>query len=126
MTTDTTPTGTASCPICRTPFTATQPRHRYCSQRCRKTAWRRRHARSSDQDGVPRVVVPRPETVPHPRDVPRDAPRDVPRDVAALAGPPETSPPTRCPHCHRPIAVINLLVAPAAAQVSAPRSPHGH
>lgn len=112
---------TSSCPICRTPFSPAGPRHRYCTERCRKTAWRRRHARSApQQDGVcdPGVVVGRPATVPRPRDVPSDVP--------ATAIRPETSPPTRCPHCHQPIAVISLLVAPAAAQVTTPGSAHDH
>lgn len=112
------PTGTASCPICRDPFTATQPQHRYCSERCRKTAWRRRHARSGDQDAVP-----------HPRGVPTVVPRRVPRprDVPTVAAAsPETAPPTRCPHCGGQIAVISLLVAPAAAHVTAPDSHHDH
>ena len=107
-----TPTGTTtgSCPICGRTFTSTphqRPRRRYCSERCRKTAWRHRH----------------PGRRTHPRDVPPAVPRPdhVPDTRAAQA-----EPHTRCPHCHRPIAVISLLIAPAAAQVTTPGSPHGH
>lgn len=120
--TDPTPTGTpagsATCPICRNPFTATQPQHRYCCERCRKTAWRRRHPRSRAGQDPTGDAVPRPDTVPRPRDVPRDVP--------AVAAPPQTAPPTRCPHCAGPITVISLLIAPAAAHVTTPGSPHGH
>ena len=34
--------GERSCPICWTTFTPTGPRHRYCSDRCRKTGHQRR------------------------------------------------------------------------------------
>lgn len=36
-----------SCPICWTAFRPAGPRHRYCSDRCRKSAHARRHATST-------------------------------------------------------------------------------
>ena len=104
----TTGTGTTgSCPVCGQTFTTTAyqlPRRRYCSERCRKTAWRRRHPGRRRPDAVP-PAVPRPV--------------DVVDVVAARA-----EPAARCPHCARPIAVITLLVTPAAAQVPIPGAPH--
>jgi len=104
----TTGTGTTgSCPVCGQTFTTTAyqlPRRRYCSERCRKTAWRRRHPGRRRPDAVP-PAVPRPV--------------DVVDVVAARA-----EPAARCPHCARPVAVITLLVAPAAAQVPIPGAPH--
>ncbi|MGD9531849.1 MAG: hypothetical protein AB7V44_34315, partial [Pseudonocardia sp.] len=90
---------TGNCPICGRSFSTTHyqiPRRRYCSERCRKTAWRRRHPGRRPAAGPP--AVPRPV--------------DVVDAVAARAGPA-----ARCPHCARPVAGLTLLVAPAAAQV---------
>jgi hypothetical protein len=104
---------TASCPVCAQTF-PTQPHQipprRYCSERCRKTAWRRRHPGRR-----------RPDTIPRPDDVPPAVPRpdDVVDPVRARA-----EPTARCPHCAGPIAVITLLVAPAAAQVPIPGARH--
>jgi endogenous inhibitor of DNA gyrase (YacG/DUF329 family) len=108
---------TGSCPVCGQSFTSEHyriPRRRYCSERCRKTAWRRRH---------PGRRAPRPDPVARPDPVPHTVPR--PGDVTdllpgAVPAPPE--PTARCPHCARPVAVITLLVAPAAAQVPPPQA----
>jgi len=103
----TTGAATGSCPVCGQTFTPAPhqiPRRRYCSERCRKTAWRRRHPGRRRPDAVP-PAVPRPV--------------DVVDVVAARA-----EPAARCPHCARPIAVITLLVTPAAAQVPIPGAPH--
>ena len=45
-------TGTTCCPVCQQPFTPAG-RQAYCSPRCRKTAFRRRH-----HDTPPGIVVP--------------------------------------------------------------------
>jgi hypothetical protein len=95
------------------------PRRRYCSERCRKTAWRHRHPRARHS------TVPRPDPVAQPGDAPRHG--DVARDAAAE--PPvaaRAEPVTGCPHCARPIAVITLLVTPAAASVPAPGARHAY
>ena len=104
---------TGNCPVCGRSFTPTPrqiPPRRYCSERCRKTAWRRRHpGRRRRPNPVPDAVA-RLDPVPRPNNL---------VDAAARA-----EPAARCPHCARPIAVITLLVTPAAAQVPIPGAPH--
>ena len=120
----TTGAATGHCPVCGQPFTSTprqRPRRRYCSERCRKTAWRHRHPghRSRPRDVAP--AVPRPGDVPPAVPRPGDVPPAVPRPGEILhASPARAEPAARCPHCARPVAVIALLVVPAAAQVPAP------
>jgi endogenous inhibitor of DNA gyrase (YacG/DUF329 family) len=100
----TTGAATGHCPVCGQPFTSTprqRPRRRYCSERCRKTAWRHRHPGHRSRPGDVSPAVPRPGEIPH-------------------ASPARAEPAARCPHCARPVAVIALLVVPAAAQVPAP------
>ena len=124
-TTTTPPTGAAtsscpvSCPVCGQTFTPTPrqiPRRRYCSDRCRKTAWRHRHPGHRSR---PRDLPP---AVPRPGDVAPAVPR--PGDVPD-ANPTRAEPAARCPHCTRPVAVIALLVVPAAAHVPTPEVRHG-
>jgi endogenous inhibitor of DNA gyrase (YacG/DUF329 family) len=110
----TTGAATGHCPVCGQPFTSTprqRPRRRYCSERCRKTAWRHRHPGHRSR---PRNVPP---AVPRPGDVSPAVPR--PGEILH-ASPARAEPAARCPHCARPVAVIALLVVPAAAQVPAP------
>jgi endogenous inhibitor of DNA gyrase (YacG/DUF329 family) len=105
----TTGTTTGSCLVCGQPFTSAPrqiPRRRYCSERCRKTAWRHRHPEHRSRPGDVPPAVPRPGDVAH--------------EAAA-----RTEPAARCPHCARPVAVIALLVVPAAAQVTTPEVRHG-
>ena len=105
---------TGHCPVCGQPFTSTprqRPRRRYCSERCRKTAWRHRHPGHRSR---PRNVPP---AVPRPGDVSPAVPR--PGEILH-ASPARAEPAARCPHCARPVAVIALIVVPAAAQVPAP------
>jgi endogenous inhibitor of DNA gyrase (YacG/DUF329 family) len=106
---------TGSCAVCGQPFTtmpAQRPARRYCSTRCRKTAWRRRHPRPG----------PVPADVPRPGDVAQPVPRP---DHAHGSPRVRAEPVTRCPHCAAPVAVITLLVTPAAAQVNPPGARHG-
>ena len=115
----TTQTTTSSCPVCAQTFTPTPrqiPRRRYCSERCRKTAWRHRHPGHRSR---PRDVAP---AVPRPGDVAPAVPRPdhIPDANAARA-----EPGARCPHCAQPVAVIALLVVPAAAHVPTPEVRHG-
>ena len=120
----TTGTATGSCPVCGQTFTSTPhqiPRRRYCSERCRKTAWRHRHPghRSRPRDVPP--AVPRPGDVPLAGPRPGDVSPAVPRPGEILhASPARAEPAARCPHCARPVAVIALLVVPAAAHVTTP------
>ena len=124
-TTTTPPTGAAtsscpvSCPVCGQTFTPTPrhiPRRRYCSDRCRKTAWRHRHPGHRSR---PRDLPP---AVPRPGDV---APAISGPDHIPDANPTRAEPAARCPHCTRPVAVIALLVVPAAAHVPTPEVRHG-
>jgi hypothetical protein len=104
------------CPVCGQRFTSNPhqwPRRRYCSERCRKTAWRHRHPRTR------RSAVPRPDAVPRPHAVPQPGDGAAELPVAARA-----EPVARCPHCARPVAVITLLVSPAAATVPPPGARH--
>ncbi len=117
----TTQTTTGRCPVCGQPFTSTPrqiPRRRYCSERCRKTAWRHRHPGHRSR---PRELPPAVAPVPRPGDVPPAVPRPdhVPDPTVARA-----EPTARCPHCARPVAVIALLVVPAAAHVPTPEVRH--
>jgi endogenous inhibitor of DNA gyrase (YacG/DUF329 family) len=109
-----TQTTTGRCAACGQPFTTAahqRPRRRFCSARCRKSDWaRRRHTPQRHRGDV----VPR-----RPSDV-----DDPLHDVDDAVAPPGAGTP-RCPHCARPITVINLLVAPAAAQVPVPGGRHG-
>lgn len=101
----TSPDTARACPICAVDFPATNVQRQYCSTRCRKIAWKRRHR--ADQAGPP---SPNSDAVPA---------------VPAVASIPATGAGTpRCPHCAKPVAVINLLVSPAAAHVAAPEASH--
>jgi endogenous inhibitor of DNA gyrase (YacG/DUF329 family) len=120
--TTTGPTTTGRCPVCGQPFTSTPhqiPRRRYCSARCRKTAWRHRHPghRSRPRELPPAAARP----VPRPDHVPPAVPRPDPVPDPTVA---RAEPTARCPHCARPVAVITLLVVPAAAHVPTPEVHH--
>lgn len=80
-----------SCPVCWTTFTPTGPQHRYCSDRCRKSAYARRHA-------------PAP-----PRSEPAEQQRG-PAPVAVRA----------CPHCGSEIRIVALLTTREAARPAIP------
>jgi len=92
--------GPGSCATCERPFAVppNNPAKRFCSPRCRVADWHRRHDRAG-------------------RDT-SDVTNAVPAVGAVRNGV------ARCPHCAEPIAVINLLVAPAAAHVATPEVPH--
>jgi endogenous inhibitor of DNA gyrase (YacG/DUF329 family) len=102
---------TGHCAVCGQAFTTQphqRPPRRYCSIRCRKIAWRHRHH-------IPQRPV---GAVPRPSDVPGTDNNHRPGDVPDV--PSRSEPQVCCPHCARPVAVITLLVAPAAAQVTTP------
>jgi endogenous inhibitor of DNA gyrase (YacG/DUF329 family) len=84
------------CTTCGRSFAvpANNPGKRYCTPRCRVADWHHRHDRA---DGARNGVL---DAVP--------ANNGVPNAVA------------RCPHCAQPIAVVSLLVAPAAAHIATP------
>ncbi len=100
-------TGTIPCPVCRHPFTPAG-RQRYCSDRCRKTAFRRRH---QDQ--------PSPLTVPAARPRREHTVYECPGCGERLLGEqrcPDCATFTRrigpggpCPHCDEPVAITDLI-----------------
>jgi hypothetical protein len=105
-----TTSASCSCPVCGTPFARVR-RQRYCSDTCRRTAWRRRHAAAQ------------PEPAPMPAARPR---RD---NTVYECGECQTRylgeqwcdgcvRPCRrvgvgglCPHCDEPVAIPDLLEA---------------
>jgi endogenous inhibitor of DNA gyrase (YacG/DUF329 family) len=83
------------CPICWDTFTPVQPRHTYCSQRCRKTAYQRRLAEQN----------PAPDTSAN-----ASMPTATPQPAAHRA----------CPHCGETITIVALLTTPEAARPNLP------
>ena len=111
-----------SCPVCGTCFTPSprKPAHTYCCERCRATAWRHRRrdaARRVDELTAERATSSS-TTSTTTTDV-NHATNDVTNDV----GENEVNAVQHCPHCRQPIALITLIVAPAAAHVTIPTLP---
>jgi endogenous inhibitor of DNA gyrase (YacG/DUF329 family) len=79
-----------SCPICWSTFAPAGPRHRYCSDRCRKAGHQRRH------NEPPATQSTRPPQAPAP--------------VANRA----------CPHCGHQVSIVALLTTPEAARPTVP------
>lgn len=102
-----------SCATCGRPFPvpANNPRKRYCTPRCRVADWHHRHDRTGGR-----------QPVTSPNGTADGAGNAVPNAVPAGNGVPNAV--ARCPHCAQPVAVISLLVAPAAVQVRVPEAPH--
>jgi endogenous inhibitor of DNA gyrase (YacG/DUF329 family) len=104
------------------------PRQRYCTPRCPAADWRRRHNRVSSPNPGNAMNNNRITLATLPDDANAVTPSDgvgnavTPSDGVAnddrravLAG---------CPHCHAPVAVLTLLVPPAAAHVATPPAHH--
>jgi DDE superfamily endonuclease len=100
-------TAPTSCAHCGAPMslpTGRQARKRYCSDLCRKAAWRDRHRDTLlGRDVVPDSVV-----------VPTAS-----RDAVATPGGHH-----RCPHCRRPLAIISVVIPADAATIHVPEVPH--
>lgn len=104
----TTAAGETRCPVCNAEFRRVR-RQRYCSDRCRRTAWRRRSA----------VAQPEPLAVPAARSRREATVYACGECEARYLGEqwcPECSRPCRrvglgglCPHCEEPVAVLHLL-----------------
>lgn len=95
------------CPVCWTPFTRNR-RQLYCSDPCRKTAWRRRHTPAPAAPAVPAARRRRDVTIYACPDCNtryagtqwcHDCNRPCTR--IGLGGP--------CPHCDEPVAITDLL-----------------
>jgi uncharacterized protein with PIN domain len=103
-------TAPTSCAHCGTAVplpTGRQARKRYCTELCRKAAWRDRHRDTiTARDIVPNVVS---DSVVVPT-----ASRD---DVATPGGQ------HRCPHCRQPLAIISVVIPANAAIVQLPEAP---
>lgn len=99
------------CAMCGRTFTvpANNPHRRYCAPRCRVADWRHRLRADS-----------------HTR--PDDRPVDVggvTNAVTAANAANGAGGGAPCPHCGRPVTVINMLLAPTAAHVRLPKNAHG-
>ncbi|MGH3488537.1 MAG: hypothetical protein ACRDP8_11595 [Actinopolymorphaceae bacterium] len=99
---------TRECTSCGQPFTIStkNPRRRFCSPRCRAADWHARNRTAADADADANDVHPTTNAVPN------GEPR--PNGVQTANGV------QRCPHCHHELAVIAVLVPPAAANVRLP------
>ena len=83
------------------PVPANNPAKRYCTPRCRVADWRHRHPGHARRQPASR----------------RDAANAVSSPNAVAPG--DAVP--RCPHCGRAVAVVTLLLPPAAAHVTVPQ-----
>jgi predicted nucleic acid-binding Zn ribbon protein len=103
-------TGPTSCAHCGTAIplpTGRAARRRYCSDPCRKAAWRHRHR---DRLAVGDIV---PNVVPGHVVVPTASRDDLPTPGSGH----------RCPHCRQPLAIISVLIPAGAATVHPPEVP---
>ena len=116
-----------SCPVCGTCFAPSprKPAHTYCCQRCRATAWR--HRRRDAARRVAELTAERATsssttstTTTDLNHVTNHVTNDVTNDDV---GENEVTAVQHCPHCRQPIALITLIVAPAAAHVTIPTLP---
>lgn len=99
---------------------ANNPHKRYCSPRCRVADWHHRNDRPTsetpgDRRGPAGIDIA--NVVPAPNAVTNAV------TTANAANPGSATP--RCPHCHQPITVLNLLLPPDAAHVAVPDHPPG-
>lgn len=93
-------------------ISARTPNKRFCSPRCR-ARWHRRNPRRPSEP-----VTGRPETngVAERRHTADAVTNGVPGTAAGTG---------RCPHCGQQVAIITMLVTPAAAHVPLPTPPPG-
>jgi len=97
------------CPVCWTPFTKIG-RRRYCTQACRKTAWKRRNATPVEvtEPVVPKGIRRRDITI-------YECPTCDTRYHGEQWCPDCNQPCTRvglgglCPHCDEPVAISDLI-----------------
>lgn len=135
-----TTTATRCCASCGEAFTwkSGNPRHRFCSARCKARWWRavRRDTTATGQPGPARqaTATAGPAGLPAARattssTLMNGTAANSTADVVTRTYDPYTAgygsdqPPSavqNCPNCHQPVAVINLLVTPAAAYVNTP------
>lgn len=102
-----------TCALCTAPIPAPadgrHARRRYCSDTCRKIAWKQRHqARPADPD----VVT-----------VTGDVTNTVTDATPIQDQVPTRGSQHRCPRCHQPLAVVSVIVPAAAATITPPEAP---
>lgn len=122
-----------SCPVCGTSFTPSprKPGHTYCCERCRATAWR--HRRRDAAHRVAELTVHRDTSTstttttvgvrPVSHDVTNEDGTNSDTNEDSNGDPNAVNAMQHCPHCHQPIAVITLILSPAAAHVTVPTPP---
>ena len=98
---------TMTCPVCQHPFTPAG-RQRYCSDRCRKTAFRRRHQDQPVPVAVPAARPRREHTIYECGDCgQRLLGKQRCPDCATFAR--RVGPGGPCPHCSEPVALADLI-----------------
>lgn len=120
-----TTTATRCCAACGETFTWTSgnPRHRFCSPRCKARWWRavRRDDAATGQPGPARQATGTGTGTGTPANSTANVvTRTYAPCTAGYGGGQPPSAVQNCPNCHQPVAVINLLVTPAAAYVNTP------
>jgi endogenous inhibitor of DNA gyrase (YacG/DUF329 family) len=98
---------TKTCPICWETFTATGRQahsHTYCSTRCKRAAFDRRHR----GERVPDI---------HPTPSSSATPPAPPVTIDRL---PQPAAHRECPHCGGPVTIVALLTTPEAARPQQP------
>lgn len=130
-------TATRLCATCGEPFTWTSsnPKKRFCDPICKARWWR---ASNSDTDttaavqpsGDSTASTPDTDTInaastpstaaDHSGSTANAVTQPYDPSVSGYASGQAPSTAQNCPNCHQPVAVINLLVAPAAAYVNTP------
>jgi len=99
--------GTMTCPVCHTRF-APAGRQQYCGDRCRKTAFRRRHQAQPSPVPVPAAPLRREHTVYQcPACDQRLLGEQRCPDCGIFARRIGTGGP--CPHCSEPVALADLI-----------------
>jgi predicted amidophosphoribosyltransferase len=98
--------GTMTCPVCQQPFTPAG-RQRYCGNRCRKTAFRRRHPDPPAAITVPAARTRREHTVYQCPDCGQRLPGEQRCPDCATFGR-RAGPGGPCPHCGEPVAIADL------------------
>ncbi len=109
--------GRPQCPVCWTPFTPIG-RQRYCTDNCRKTAWSRRHTRTTltTEPVVPQQIRRRDVTI-------YSCPSCDTRYHGQQWCPDCNQPCTRvglggtCPHCAEPVAITDLIDTPTSPTI---------
>ena len=115
-----------ACPVCSRSFTwsSKRPAHRFCDPRC-KAIWAR-EIKKAREHGLPPPAPGDPRLRPGHTAAPReDPPREGPPHGALSPAILSTAPmaisrETCCPHCRQLVAVVAVLIPPAAVYVDTP------